>query len=488
MFYKRSLSLIAVVVCLLATSVPTTGWADKPAEISKPSSVLPASALPAGASPDQTSQGAGSPPASRRLPRPVTDRDYYDNGRPEPMKVELGRLLFFDKLLSGNRNISCATCHHSLTDTGDGLSLPVGEGGRGLGVTRDTGSGLDAIHERVPRNAPHVFNLGARQFHRMFDDGRVEVDPTQPSGFRSPAGDDLPAGLDNVLAAQAMFPVTSPTEMAGQGEESKIAMAAESGDVVRVWDLLAQRLRANDIYADLFFEAFPDIANREDITYVHAANAIGAFEAFAWRADGSPFDHYLRGERQAMSTRARRGMNLFYGKAGCSECHTGKFQTDHEFYAVGMPQIGPGKGDGDDGHEDYGREQATADEADRFRFRTPSLRNIALTGPWGHDGAYNTLRAMVSHQLDTVESLENYDQSQAVLPYREDLDEIDFLVMDHPDLVEAIAEANELDARSLSNRDFELLMDFLHALTDPDSLDLRDDVPGEVPSGLPLAD
>ena len=75
----------------------------------------------------------------------------------------LGRLLMFDKILSGNRNISCGTCHHSLTGTGDGLSLPVGEGGAGLGVTRLARHEGDSIGERVPRNAPPVFNLGARE-------------------------------------------------------------------------------------------------------------------------------------------------------------------------------------------------------------------------------------------------------------------------------------------------------------------------------------
>ena len=70
---------------------------------------------------------------------PASNADYYDNGTPDPAKVALGKSLFFDKLLSGNQNISCASCHHTLTDTGDGLSLPVGEGGLGLGITRDTG-------------------------------------------------------------------------------------------------------------------------------------------------------------------------------------------------------------------------------------------------------------------------------------------------------------------------------------------------------------
>ena len=95
-------------------------------------------------------------------------------GTPPPAKVELGKFLFFDKEFGGNRNISCATCHHPMAATGDGLSLPVGEGGAGLGMTRDTGTGEDQIHERVPRNAPHIFNLGAREFTRMFHDGRVE--------------------------------------------------------------------------------------------------------------------------------------------------------------------------------------------------------------------------------------------------------------------------------------------------------------------------
>lgn len=471
MFSLRPVLLIAIVLCLLASVGPATLWGQRPGGVA---------------------QAEGSPSVISkfiaRLPKPVKDRDYYDDGRPDPLKVELGRLLFFDKLLSGNRNISCASCHHSLTDTGDGLSLPVGEGGRGLGITRDTGSGLDAIHERVPRNAPPVFNLGAREFHRMFHDGRLEVDPSQPSGFISPAGDDFPEGLDNVLAAQAMFPVTSPAEMAGQGNENEISQAAALGDLPLLWELLAQRLRANDTYVELFIQTFPDINAREDITYVHAANAIGAFEASAWRADQSPFDRFLRGDRQAMSVRARKGMHLFYGKAGCVACHNGSFQTDHEFYAVCMPQIGPGKGDGATGHEDFGREQATGNEADRFKFRTPTLRNVALTGPWGHVGAFNDLRDMVLHQLDTVESMQSYDRYQVVLPYREDLAAIDFQVLNDPDLVSDIVEANELKPRRLSKKEVDLLMEFMYALTDPNSIDIRRDTPMAVPSGLPLAE
>jgi len=170
--------------------------------------------------PSDPTTGATAPWRAE-LPAPATDDDFYPR---DPAKEELGKLLFSDKILSGNLNLSCATCHHPLSDTGDGLSLPIGEGGNGLGVTRDTGQGAAAVPERVPRNAPPVFNLGAKEYERMFHDGRVAVDPAQPSGFLSPAGDALPAGLANVLAAQAMFPVTSGTEMAGQEGENRSPM------------------------------------------------------------------------------------------------------------------------------------------------------------------------------------------------------------------------------------------------------------------------
>ena len=223
----------------------------------------------------------------------------------------MGGQLFFDKVLSGNFNISCATCHHSLTGTSDGLALPIGEGGRGLGVTRDTGIGADAVHERVPRNAPQVFNLGAREFEIMFHDGRVQPHPDYPNGIESPAGYDLPEGLDNVLAVQAMFPVTSGTEMAGQPGENPIADAAAAGNLAGpggVWQQLAERLQGLPGYVEQFTAVFPDVNSAADIRYTHAANAIAAFEAVNWRADNSPFDRFLRGERGAMSSSAIAGM------------------------------------------------------------------------------------------------------------------------------------------------------------------------------------
>lgn len=432
----------------------------------------------------------------KRLPRAVTDSDYYDNGRPDPAKVKLGQFLFFDKILSGNENIACATCHHPMAGTGDGLSLPVGEGARGLGATRDTGSGLDAVHERVPRNAPHLFNLGATEFNVMFHDGRVQINADHPSGFDSPAGDDLPIGLDNVLAVQAMFPVTSATEMAGQVTENDVADAAAVNNLAGVggvWDQLAGRLRNIPEYVELFKAAFSDeIQSDADITFVHAANAISAYEAATWRADDSPFDQYLRGDKRAMSPAAKRGMRLFYGKAKCDSCHSGVFQTDQQFHAIAMPQIGPGKGDNlpgySDGHDDFGRERVTGIPMDRFKFRTPTLRNVALTAPYGHAGAYDKLEAVLRHHLNPEAALYEYDVTQCLLPERNDLDLLDFQVMSDPNRLASIAAASEIGRIRMKEGQIADLIAFLHALTDPAGMDMRNDIPRRVPSGLSLVE
>ncbi|MDH3305841.1 MAG: cytochrome-c peroxidase [Gammaproteobacteria bacterium] len=427
------------------------------------------------------------------LPEPVNDTDYYDDGAPDVEKVQLGAQLFFDKILSGNLNISCATCHHPFAGTADGLSLPVGEGGRGFGVTRDTGQGSDAVHERVPRNAPALFNLGARQFAALFHDGRVQLSAAFPNGIESPAGLDLPEGLDNPLAVQAMFPVTSATEMAGQAGENPIADAAAAGNLAGtdgVWAQLAERLQGIDGYVEQFIAAFDDVRSADDIRFTHAANAIAAFEANSWRADNSPFDRFLRGERVAMSASALLGMRIFYSadKGNCVSCHGGVFQTDHSFRAIAVPQLGPGKGDGAFGYDDFGRQRVTGDRTDRYRFRVPSLRNVAQTAPYGHSGAFNTLEAMLRHHLDAVASLYDYDAGQVVVPARPDLDAQDYLATSDANVLTGIAAANQLAPVRLTEREIRQLIDFLHALTDPAMLDRRADVPKSLPSGMPLAD
>jgi len=414
--------------------------------------------------------------AAPRIPA-LTDADFHEV---TDAKVILGDFLFWDKELSGNRDISCATCHHSLAATGDGLSLPVGAGGKGLGVARGN---TEMVHERVPRNAPPVFNLGAKSIHTMFHDGRVAV---IDGGFLNPAGDKLLSGLDNVLAAQAMFPVTSNAEMAGLPGTNEIADA--SGDEPEMWARLVTRLMAIPEYQTLFAAAYPDITVPDDVTFAHAANAIAAYENDAFRADNSPFDQFLAGDTEALTASQKRGMSLFYGKSECSSCHAGPFQTDMEFHAIGMPPVGPGKGDGLDGHDDFGREQVTASAEDRYKFRTPPLRNVGITAPYGHSGAYDTLEDVVRHHINPAASLAAYDPSNALLIPRPDLDALDWIILNDADSMAAIAAAAEDDIPELNDAEVADIVAFLHALTDKRSLDMRRTVPQRVPSGLPIAD
>ncbi|HSC13784.1 MAG TPA: cytochrome c peroxidase, partial [Gammaproteobacteria bacterium] len=417
---------------------------------------------------------AGDEPRAR-LPAPARDTDFQ---QPRTELVELGRLLFFDKEQSGNRDIACATCHSPLIATGDGLSTNIGTGGEGLSVSR--GAGHYPPRSRDPlsrgqRNMTPLFNLGHAQFDRFFWDGRLAVDPSIPQGFLTPAGANLPFGFPSALAALSVFAQTERQEMLAEPGTNELADASLLHAEPGVWAGLVRRLGAIPEYVELFTAAFPEVGGDGDrITIVHVGSALAAFQAVAFRSDNSPFDRYLRGDRTAMGAAAVRGTHLFYGRAGCAGCHGGVFQTDLGFHAIGVPQIGPGMGDGPSGREDFGRERVTHDPDDRYRFRTPSLRNVALTGPWGHDGAFNSLAAIVRHHLSPQNSLARYDPAQVVMPPRPDLDALDLVVHGDRAVVAAIASAIELGPLqpALAEREVLDVLEFLHALTDPSATDL----------------
>jgi cytochrome c peroxidase len=126
-----------------------------------------------------------------------------------PAQIELGQALFFETDLSGNRDVSCATCHHPAFALGDGLPLAIGTGGSGVGPERQLGEG----RQFVPRHTPDLANRGRPEWTVMFWDGRIEG--TAESGFVSPAAEYLPPGLDNALAVQVMMAVVSRHEMRG---------------------------------------------------------------------------------------------------------------------------------------------------------------------------------------------------------------------------------------------------------------------------------
>jgi cytochrome c peroxidase len=336
-----------------------------------------------------------------------------------------------------------------------------------------------------------LFNLGHMQFDRFFWDGRLQVDASIPQGFLTPAGRNLPFGFPSALAALSIFAQTERQEMLGEPGSNELADASLAQPELGVWEGLVRRLGAIPEYVELFTAAFPEVGGDGDrVTIVQVGTALAAFQSVAFRSDNSPFDRYLRGDRAALGPAAIRGMHLFYGRAECAGCHSGVFQTDLGFHAIGVPQIGPGMGDGPSGREDFARERVTRDPSDRYRFRTPSLRNVVLTGPWGHDGAFNSLEAIVRHHLSPARSLVGYDPAQIVMPPRPDLDALDLVAHEDAAVTAAIASAIEITPPqpALTEREVLDLLDFLHALTDPSATDLRTWVPKRVPSGLPLAD
>jgi cytochrome c peroxidase len=339
--------------------------------------------------------------------------------------------------------------------------------------------------EFIPRNAPEVFNRGAPEWQTMFWDSRVSGSPE--TGYISPAGDQLPGTLDNVVAVQAMFPVTSRDEMRGNpgetdvtGQPNEVALIPDE-DFRGIWEMLMARLLEVPDYVTLFARAYPGVSE-DDLGFEHAANAIAAYEIAAFTFLDAPWDRYLAGEHAALSDEAKQGALLFYGKANCAECHSGNLFTDQAHHNICVPQLGPGKGD--EAPMDLGRARETGAAADRHAFRTPPLRNVAVTGPWMHDGAYTTLEGAVNHHLNPQEALRNYDVAQLAPALRETVQD------DAQTLEELMQDLDPLLAEpvTLSDGEFGQLLAFLHALTSPSVEDLLYVVPVSVPSGLPVSD
>jgi cytochrome c peroxidase len=410
---------------------------------------------------------------------------------PEPSSpelVKLGEALFWDPELSGNRDTSCATCHHSDLATGDAISVSIGTKGFGLGEERDMGT----ARELVPRNATPLFNLGYEEWRVIFWDGRVQTDTSTPlsaspvAGFHTPASDRLPSGLDSVLAAQAMFPVTSRDEMRGNrgdvdifGQPNELAALVDYKSQP-IWNALMKRLLAIPGYVELFNAAYPDVPT-EELGFQHAANALAAYEIAVFTFEDNPFDRYIQGDKTALSDEARQGAILFYGEAGCGTCHSTGLLTDQQFHNLAVPQIGDGKGR--EQPFDLGRARETGNDCDRYAFRTPPLRNVAITGPWMHDGAFTTLEATVRHHLDPKASLESYDVSQLTELMKE-------TCQDEPETLAAIMKwytpENASEGVQLTDEEIRLLIAFLDSLTSPSALDLSHTIPASVPSGLPV--
>lgn len=308
-------------------------------------------------------------------------------------QVELGKKLFSEKLLSGNKRISCQTCHNPATGTSD--TFPMSQTENGKGVLR--------------RNAPHLFNAGLGKKENMFWDGRVHYDfkkkvfttPEPALNGETPEAELISRVMTSALSAQALFPLVSATEMLGQRGENEIA---DSKNNLEAWEKLTARIKAKSEYRTLLESSYPEVDFKK-INIGHLAEAIGAFEREVFQSTESPFQKYLRGDNDAMTNQQKRGLVIFMNK--CIQCHRGNELGDNNLFAsVAAPQWG----------ErplvlDKGRAEISGRSSQKFFFKTPSLMNIALTAPYMHNGSLQSIREVIEHYNHLSKSLNGFEAS-----------------------------------------------------------------------------
>lgn len=265
-----------------------------------------------------------------------------------PAKVELGKKLFFDRRLSGDGTTNCGTCHDPEMGYSDGLEIS-----------------LNYPTTRNWRNSPTLYNVAFQKY--LFHDGR-----------------------SSSLEDQALFPMMSAFEMNQN------------------LDFMEEEIRSVPEYVAEFTAVFGD----GDVTRERIAMAIAAFERTIVSRD-APLDRFLAGDRGALSEEARKGYELFTGKGKCAECHFGVNLADDRFHALHVPENPEHLKDPRIAAtrrfvakvyhfeeyrtlaEDPGRYLISKDQKDWKAFRTPTVREIAKTGPYMHNGIYATLDEVI---------------------------------------------------------------------------------------------
>jgi len=432
--------------------------APQPAPITAPSratAVLPTSTLP------QTVRQLAAARGIVPLDAPP---------RVRPALAKLGQALAFDRILSGNKDIACTTCHLPKFATGDDRSLSIGQGAAGFGPSRIHPTGVF-----IPRNAPPLFNLSAMR--HLFWDGRVAVDAA--GRFTTPAGAQLTPEMTRVfefgaVSALGMFPVTNRFEMrAAAGNE---LAAIPDTDFQGIWSALMKRLGAIGEYRGLFEAAYPG-TRFDDMNFAYASNAIAGFIVDQFSTRNTPWDRFLAGNDAALTMQQLDGAQTFL-TLKCSICHNGATLSDDKFHDVAVAQIGPGQGNGISLRDDFGRMNVTGLSEDRYLFRTTPLRNVELTGPYGHDGSIASLREFIEHYSESDLKLLAFDPTRLEPGLRLTL------VNNSADVL--LQRDTLLAGVVLTDALVDKLMAYMSALTDPAARDLSRSVPVRVPSGLPV--
>jgi cytochrome c peroxidase len=435
-------------------------------------------------------------------------------GRPlNPRLATLGRDLFFDTVLGLHDDNNCSGCHSPTHGFGDSQPIAIGVDNNGIVGARRTGP-------RNQRRTPTIVNTAF--YPKLMWNGRFFAPSGDPfdnsEGFAFPQPEGTNAFppehpvIRHLLIAQAHIPPTELTEAAGftgtggtigrdfdqfdNGKGQAVPAPDSSGfrnEPIR--EAVLARINAIPAYRSRFGELFPEITAGQPITFLEIGQAIAEFEFTMTFAD-APVDRFARGDRNALTAPQRRGAILFFGKAGCVSCHavggqSNEMFSDFENHVLAVPQVapafGPGTGnalfDGPGADEDFGLEQVSGNPADRYKFRTSPLRNLALQPAFFHNGAFTDLNDAVAHHLDVVRSATEYDPraARAAEDLRQRLGPIEPVLERLDPLMR--------QPRSLSRREFEDLVAFLRdGLLDPAARPERlcSLVPESVPSGRPV--
>ncbi len=323
--------------------------------------------------------------------------------------IILGEALFNETLLSGDKDTSCATCHFNEAGTGDGLPLPIGTGGEGEFPNRKQ---INGKSEPMPRHAPALFNKGLKGQKFALWDGRIELvspgvvqTPAPEISGTSPFRPDIPELMETGPGIQPLFPIITPVEFLGFDNE--IANLGKENHAA-IWDkVLNERVLSQSNYQLFFRNAFPNTP-LDEIHPGHIARAIKAFFKTQFLANDTPFDRYLNGDLTAMNEQQKQGMKVFYGVGQCQFCHTGTMFTRESFENIATPFLGfkPFI-------NDTGREQVTNNDSDKYKFKVPGLRNVKLSAPYMHNGAFETLRDVIEFKNNIREGNLNYEIPQS---------------------------------------------------------------------------
>jgi cytochrome c peroxidase len=397
-------------------------------------------------------------------------------GRPiDAKRAQLGRFLWFDIITGLNDDNTCAGCHSPTNGFGDTQSMAIG-------IDNNFMVGPSRTGPRNQRRTPLAINTAL--YPTLMWNSRFAALSGDPfdnrEGFEFPPPEGLTLSYQpHLLVAQAFIPPPERVEVAG---------FSFPGDNFAIRDEVLRRLNAIADYRKLFGQVFPDVAAGAPITFDHFGQAIAEFE-FTLVFANAPLDRYARGEPHVLSTGQKQGALLFFGKAGCVQCHqvagqSNEMFSDFQQHVIGVPQVAPSLGnivfDGPGQNEDFGLEQVTGDPSDRYMFRTAPLRNAAVMPAFMHNGAFVRLEDAIRHHLDPYTSGRNYSPTDLDPDLQGPLGPIEpVLVRLDPLLQTPIP---------LSEEEFTQLVDFVrNALLDPRALPthLQTLVPKDVPSGQP---